>query len=257
MKKIVVSGGFDPVHIGHLQMLEEAKLLGDHLTVILNSDRFLKEKKGYFFMSFNERKKILLGFKAVDKVIRCVDKDNTVIETLKRLKNKDLIDTFANGGDRKNKNDIPEYRVCKENNIKMVFNIGGRKIQSSSELVKKFDNYRENRPWGFFENLLEEKNYKVKKLVIFPNEKISFQYHKFREERWFVTKGSGKVFIENKVFSCKKGSSFEIKKKEKHSIENNGQSFLEIIEIQTGLKLAEEDIVRLQDKYGRTKKPTQ
>ena len=77
MKKIVVSGGFDPVHIGHLKLLEEAKLLGDHLTVILNSDKFLRDKKGFAFMPFNERKKILMGFKVVDKVIKCIDKDNT------------------------------------------------------------------------------------------------------------------------------------------------------------------------------------
>ena len=101
MKKIVVSGGFDPVHIGHLQMLEEAKNLGSHLTVILNSDRFLKEKKGFVFMPFKERKKILSGFKAVDKVVRCIDKDSTVKETLKNLKKRNLVDIFANGGDRR------------------------------------------------------------------------------------------------------------------------------------------------------------
>lgn len=252
MKKVVVSGGFDPVHVGHLQMLEQAKSLGDHLIVILNSDRFLQNKKGYVFMPFKERKKILLGFKAVDKVVKCIDKDNTVIETLKNLKLKDKVDIFANGGDRKSIEDIPESKICNENNIEMVFGIGGGKIQSSSELVKKFLNYREERPWGFFENLLEEKNYKVKKLVIFPKEKISFQFHNFRNEKWFVVKGSGKVFIDQNMFDCKKGHFFEIKKQEKHSIENNGKSPLEIIEIQSGSKLAEDDIVRLQDKYGRT-----
>ena len=82
MKKIVVSGGFDPVHVGHLELLQEAKKLGDHLTVILNSDRFLKEKKGFIFMPFRERKKILLGFNCVDKVINCIDNDATVCETL-------------------------------------------------------------------------------------------------------------------------------------------------------------------------------
>ncbi len=251
MKKIVVSGGFDPVHIGHLKMLEEAKYLGDHLTVILNSDSFLKEKKGFVFMPFKERKKILSGFKAVDKVIRCIDKDSTVKQTLRKLKNEGLVDIFANGGDRKNSKDIPEYKVCKENNIKMVFGVGGGKIQSSSKLVSNFSNYREIRPWGYFENLIEERNYKVKKLVIFPKEKLSLQVHNFRKENWYVVKGSGKVFINNKVFSCKKGSTFEILKKQKHSIENTAKSKLEIIEIQYGSKLSEEDIIRFRDKYGR------
>lgn len=251
MNKIVVSGGFDPIHIGHLQMLDDAKSLGNHLTVILNSDKFLKEKKGYFFMPFKERRKILLGFKAVDKVVKCIDKDNTVKETLKDLRKKNLIDTFANGGDRKNIKDIPEYEVCKKNGIKMVFGVGGEKIQSSSKLVNKFLNYREVRPWGFFESLLEEKNYKVKKLVIYPKGKLSFQFHNFRSENWHVVRGVGRVFIDDKVYECKKGSSFEIKKKQKHSIENFGNSFLEIIEIQSGSYLVEEDIVRLHDKYGR------
>ena len=251
MNKVSVSGGFDPVHIGHVQMLEKAKALGDHLTVILNSDKFLLEKKGYIFMPYNERKKILLGFKAVDEVVKCIDKDNTVRETLKKMKKENLVDIFANGGDRKNIKDIPEYEICKENGIKMIFGVGGGKIQSSSKLVSKFNNYREERPWGFFENLLEEKNYKVKKLVILPKGKISFQFHNLRKENWYVVKGTGKVFIENKVYPCKKGSSYEIKKRQKHSIENTGRFPLEIIEIQSGPKLVEEDIVRLQDKYGR------
>ena len=114
-----------------------------------------------------------------------------------------------------------------------------------------FSNYREIRPWGYFENLIEERNYKVKKLVIFPKEKLSLQVHNFRKENWYVVKGSGKVFINNKVFSCKKGSTFEILKKQKHSIENTAKSKLEIIEIQYGSKLSEEDIIRFRDKYGR------
>ncbi len=251
MKKIVVSGGFDPVHIGHLELLEDAKKLGDHLTVILNSDRFLKEKKGFIFMPFKERKEILLGFSCVDKVINCIDKDATVCETLKMLKNKNQIDVFANGGDRKNKSDIPEYKICKKNNIEMVFDVGGGKIQSSSDLVKQFNNYSEERPWGFFENLLEEKKVKVKKLVIFPKEKISVQYHNFREEKWHVISGKGRVFIEDNKFDCKKGSYFEINEKQIHSIENTGSKNLEIIEVQTGSKLSEKDIIRLKDRYGR------
>ena len=137
MSKVVVSGGFDPVHVGHLDMLEEARNLGSHLTVILNSDRFLLEKKGFIFMPFKERKKILLGFSCVDRVERCIDQDDTVCETLNVLKSKDMVDIFANGGDRKNEDDLPESEICKKLNIKMIFNVGGDKIQSSSDLVKK------------------------------------------------------------------------------------------------------------------------
>ena len=133
----------------------------------------------------------------------------------------------------------------------MVFDIGGGKIQSSSDLVSQFKNYKEIRPWGYFENLLESKNYKVKKLVIHPGEKISYQFHNFRSEVWNIVTGTGKVFIDKEVLPCKKGSSFKIKKKQKHSIENTGKKDLEIIEIQAGSKLIEEDIVRIQDKYDR------
>ncbi len=252
MKKIVVSGGFDPVHVGHLEMFKKAKGLGKYLTVILNSDKFLKEKKGFVFMPYAERKKILLGFECVDRVEKCIDKDNTVCETLKKLKIKNQIDIFANGGDRKNKNDIPEYSICKKMGIKMLFDIGGGKIQSSSSLTKKFTNYREERPWGYFENLLEENNLKLKKLSVKSGEKISLQYHKHRSEKWHIVKGKGKVFIDKKIYPCKKGSYFEINKNQIHSLENTGKSDLEIIEIQSGLKLIEEDIVRLKDKYGRT-----
>lgn len=251
MKKIVVSGGFDPVHIGHLEMLKEAREIGDHLTVILNSDKFLKEKKGFIFMPFKERKKILLGFSVVDDVRKCIDKDNTVCETLKLLRLKNKVDVFANGGDRKNKNDIPEYKICKKLKIKMIFNIGGGKIQSSSELTDQFRNYSENRPWGYFENLIEQKGYKLKKLVIKPKAKISYQYHNFREEKWHIVKGTGKFFLDDKTYNCKKGDFFHILKNQKHSVENTGNSDLEIIELQSGNKLVEEDIVRLQDVYGR------
>ena len=133
MTKVVVSGGFDPLHIGHLRLFEKAKSLGSHLTVILNSDKFLIEKKGFNFMPYSERKEIILGLKCVDRVIKSIDKDQTVCKTLEKLSSKNEIDIFANGGDRKNESEIPEHKVCKEKKIKMVFDIGGGKIQSSSK----------------------------------------------------------------------------------------------------------------------------
>jgi len=135
---IAVSGGFDPIHIGHIKLLKEAKKFG-HLVVILNSDRFLTIKKGRPFMPFNERKNILESIRYVDKVIPCIDKDQSVCETLKKLKP----NIFANGGDRINGN-ILETEVCEENNIKMMFGIGGGKIESSSNLIKNAVNFNNN-----------------------------------------------------------------------------------------------------------------
>ena len=251
MKKVVVSGGFDPVHIGHLRLFIQAKKLGDHLTVILNSDNFLMKKKGFLFMPFEERKEILMGFSAVDKVLQSIDIDHTVIKSIEKLAEEDAIDIFANGGDRKNIKDIPEYEICKRHDIEMVFDIGGGKIQSSSNLVYPFLNYKENRPWGNFENLDEEKNFLVKKLTVKPNQKLSLQYHNKRSEYWVVVKGRGLITLDNNEIKCKPGSSFFIEKKQKHRIENTGSENLIIIEVQMGAKLSEEDIVRIEDKYNR------
>lgn len=130
---VAVSGGFDPIHIGHVRYLKEAKKLGDKLIVILNTDNFLIKKKNYAFMSFDERKEILENIKWVDKVVKCIDEDQSVCKTLEMIKP----DIFAKGGDRTIDN-IPEVDVCNRLGIKMIFNVGGGKEQSSSELVKKF-----------------------------------------------------------------------------------------------------------------------
>ena len=251
MKKIVVSGGFDPIHIGHLRMFQKAKNLGDHLNVIINSDEFLQEKKGFKFMNFEERKEIILGFSCVDEVTKCIDEDNTVCKTLEMLSKKGAIDVFANGGDRKNTDDIPEYQVCVENKIELVFEIGGNKIQSSSALTKPFLNYIEERPWGKFENILEEKNFLVKKLTVNPYQKLSLQYHNNREEFWVVTSGKGKVTISDSEFLAEVGSRFYIEKKDIHRIENDSSEPLVLIEVQLGDAISEDDIVRLEDTYGR------
>jgi cytidyltransferase-like protein len=134
---VAVSGGFDPVHVGHVRMINEAKALGDYLVVILNNDAWLRNKKGFAFMPEKERKEILEALSAVDKVVLTghqeAEQDMSVCNELRALKPH----IFANGGDRKEGN-IPEYSLCEELGIKMVFDIGwGGKVQSSSELVKK------------------------------------------------------------------------------------------------------------------------
>lgn len=130
---VCISGGMDPLTIGHVRYIQEAAKLGTYLTVILNSDDFLIKKKGYVFMDYNEREEILKSIKGVDVVFKCIDLDNSVCKTLQVIRP----DIFAKGGDRTPGN-IPEYKVCKENNIKIEFGIGGSdKPQSSSWLVEK------------------------------------------------------------------------------------------------------------------------
>jgi len=138
MITVVASGGFDPLHVGHIEYLQQARALGDRLVVIVNSDEFLVTKKGYAFMPQKERLKIIEALKGVDFVVACMDKDHTVCETLKWLsgvKSSWKPDIFAKGGDRTADN-IPEKKVCDELGIKIVDGLG-KKIQSSSELVKK------------------------------------------------------------------------------------------------------------------------
>jgi D-beta-D-heptose 7-phosphate kinase/D-beta-D-heptose 1-phosphate adenosyltransferase len=134
-KVVAVSGGFDPVHIGHIRMIQNASEVGDVL-VIINSDDWLTRKKGYVFMPFEERAEILNAIKGVSSVVAVEDVDNTVCEALKKYKP----DFFANGGDRKQKN-TPEMSVCNALGIEMLWNMGGGKIQSSSWLVKDSKNH--------------------------------------------------------------------------------------------------------------------
>lgn len=134
---VAVSGGFDPLHAGHVRLFKDAKKLGDKLFIILNNDNWLMYKKGFVFMKEKERKEIVESLSSVDKVVLTShsnnSKDISICKELKKIKP----DIFANGGDRTRKN-IPEVAVCKEIKCKMVFNVGhGGKIQSSSDLVKK------------------------------------------------------------------------------------------------------------------------
>jgi len=129
--KVAISGGFDPVHIGHIKLIKAARKLGDKLVVILNNDNFLLKKKGFVFMPLRERKEILESITGVDEVFISHDKDLTVCKALSQIKP----DIFANGGDRLSEIDIPERETCKRINCKMIFGVGGRKIQSSSWLV--------------------------------------------------------------------------------------------------------------------------
>ena len=128
---VAVSGGFDPVHVGHVRMIVEAANYGA-VIVIANSDAWLMRKKGYIFMTWEERQEILYSFKGVADVLEAKDDDGSVCETLRKLKP----DIFANGGDRKDSN-TPEVALCQELGIEMLWNVGGGKIQSSSELVAK------------------------------------------------------------------------------------------------------------------------
>ena len=129
MKKIAVSGYFDPIHVGHIEYINNAKKLGDWLVVIVNNNNQCALKKGKYFMDEKDRVLIVKNIKAVDEVFLSIDEDKTVCKSLKKVNP----DVFANGGDRKNY-EIPESKVCKENNIQIIDGLGD-KIISSSDLT--------------------------------------------------------------------------------------------------------------------------
>jgi D-beta-D-heptose 7-phosphate kinase/D-beta-D-heptose 1-phosphate adenosyltransferase len=134
---VAVSGGFDPIHIGHIRMFEKAKAYGDELVVILNNDNWLKKKKGAAFMPEEERKEVIEALRVVDRVFLTKHgknpKDMSVSKELRAIRPH----IFANGGDRKVDN-VPEVAVCNSIGCEMIFNIGkGGKVQSSSWLIQK------------------------------------------------------------------------------------------------------------------------
>jgi glycerol-3-phosphate cytidylyltransferase-like family protein len=130
MKTIALSGGCDPFHCGHLDYIQDAAKYG-RVVFILNSDAWLRRKKGYSFMCFDERKRIVEAIKGVDEVVSVDDSDGTVCEALRRIKP----DMFGKGGDRTQQN-TPEQETCQWLGIEMIWDLGGRKTQASSTLVK-------------------------------------------------------------------------------------------------------------------------
>jgi len=252
MKIIIVSGGFDPLHSGHISYFKSAKGVGDKLVVALNSDEWLIKKKSKFFMPFSERKEIIENLSMVDQVISFEDDEvgsatNALIK-IKAMYPDDQV-VFANGGDR-NKENIPEMRV---DGIEFIFGIGGEdKKNSSSWILKEWQYYCEKRVWGSFFNLFEENHIKVKELIVLPKKGMSFQKHYKRNEIWLVSKGScivnySKDNPDNK--SSVKLNQFDhyfVPVEEWHQITNPFDEECHIIEIQYGDQCIEDDIERTE-----------
>ena len=250
MKISVVSGGFDPIHSGHISYINEAKKFGDYLIIALNSDDWLKAKKGKAFMPFTERKTILENLKNVDEVIDFIDDEKgSAMNALSKIKEKypKATITFCNGGDR-GKDNIPEMEV---EGISFQFSVGGDiKQNSSSWILKEWQYESEERIWGKFYNLFKDNKVKLKELIIDPGKGMSLQKHFQRDEIWFISKGECIVnFSSNdpektKEFHLKKHESFSVKKNEWHQITNPFDKECKIIEVQYGEKTDEDDIER-------------
>ena len=190
MKVVLVTGGFDPLHSGHIEYFEAAKLLGDILIVGLNSDEWLARKKGKSFMHIYEREKIVSSLKVVDKVVCYPDADNSSKNTITGVRSMypDSTIIFANGGDR-TVNNIPEMDIV-DDNIEFVFGVGGvNKTNSSSWILNEWKAPQTQRPWGYYRVLHDVQGCKVKELTIDPGQSLSMQRHFKRHELWHVTNG--------------------------------------------------------------------
>tara|TARA_B000000475_G_C15965901_1_gene435003 strand:- start:45 stop:815 length:771 start_codon:yes stop_codon:yes gene_type:complete len=251
MKIAVVSGGFDPIHSGHIAYLNSALEHADKLIVCLNSDSWLQQKKGNFFLPFHERKNILENLSVVSEVIDFKDDEiGSAIEGLKKVKSMYPNDQilFCNGGDR-NKNNIPEMEL---DDIDFLFSVGGDdKKNSSSWILKKWSYPYTKRLWGDFYDLFSDDYVKVKELIVFPKEGMSFQRHFKRNELWFVSHGKCDVNYSHQdpdnvlTIQLQKGDRFDVPVSSWHQITNPYDEECRIIEIQYGEETIEEDIERL------------
>lgn len=251
-KIVVVSGGFDPIHSGHIAYFKAAKELGDELIVALNSDDWLKNKKGSCFMPFNERKLVIEHLMMVNSVISFEDDDhgsatNALLKVKKMYPNDKII--FANGGDRGQGN-VPEMAV---DDIGFAFSVGGDdKKNSSSWILKRWKNYTEDRIWGSFTNILEGKHVKVKELIVEPGKGTSFQKHFKRDELWLVSQGSCIVNYSKQDPDERHSTQLETfdqyfaPVREWHQITNPFNDPCHIIEIQYGEACVEIDIERAE-----------
>ena len=250
MKIVIVTGGFDPIHSGHIALLKEAKNLGHALAVGLNSDEWLRRKKGHEFMPWSERSTIIENLKMVDIVFSFDDSDGSAIDAIKRVKevypDDEII--FANGGDR-TKDNIPEMVF---EDVEFVFGVGGEdKKNSSSWILEEWKSPKTARPWGYYKVLHQVgKEVKLKELTVEPGKSLSMQKHKQRAEFWFVSEGEATVYTLNRKTDSElvgKFTQFDhtwIANNEWHQLVNETSEPLRIIEIQYGSDCSEEDIER-------------
>lgn len=251
----LLSGGFDPVHIGHLAMIKEAKNIADEVIILLNSDDWLKRKKGKPFMVESQRALILEEFESVSKVILQTNDDddssnNAIIDFHKINPKKNIC--YCNGGDRSQENKIRESKVCKELGIDLKFGIGGiHKLESSSNLIKSHLADIEIRPWGNFHIIARGKGYQIKEINIIPGKKQSLQRHKNRSEYWQIISGKGMVYLEDSKCKLEENENIFIPKGDLHRLENIGDQLLTLVEIQIGNEISEDDIERIEDDFGR------
>lgn len=250
----LVSGGFDPVHIGHLKMFQDANKLADKVIILLNNDNWLIKKKGKPFMNQNQRKEILEEFKSISEVIIQTSSEPSSSEAIEEFvkKNPNKSICYCNGGDRSNIKNIRESNICKKLKVNLEFGIGGeKKIESSSDLTKNYLGDIEKRPWGSYHIIAKNLGYQIKEIKVDINSKLSLQKHYKRAEFWQIIAGECLVIVDKKKYQLRNNDYIYIPRDTIHRIENIGKKELIFIEIQLGNDIKEDDILRIEDDYGR------
>ena len=251
MKVVLVTGGFDPLHSGHISYFNAAKKLGDKLVVGLNSDEWLARKKGQPFMPIYERDSIISSLSMVDKVVHYPDADGSsknAITGVRAMYPKATI-IFANGGDRTQQN-IPEMEV-NDDNIEFVFGVGGDdKMNSSSWILREWKNPKTLRQWGYYRILHDVEGCKVKELTVEPSKSLSMQKHFKRNEYWLVTEGKCDVNTmlpdssSPMTLTLSQHQSYHVDMNYWHQLTNPYSTPCRIVEVQYGEMCIEEDIER-------------
>lgn len=252
---VLVTGGFDPVHSGHIAYFKAARTLGDRLIVGLNSDDWLTRKKGRAFMPWNERLCVVNNLAMVDEVYTFDDDDGSARCFIRQVRahypTAKLI--FANGGDRTQHN-IPEMDVG-DANCEFVFGVGGvDKKNSSSWILDEWKAPKTQRTWGYYRVLHSVGPHtKLKELTVAPKTCLSMQRHDHRAEFWFVAEGTATVYTidtasTDQEIKCSMTmhQSCWIAANEWHQLCNETNDPLRLIEIQYGENCVEEDIERIQ-----------
>lgn len=254
MKKIVlITGGFDPLHSGHIAYIKAARALGDILVVGVNSDAWLTRKKGRAFMPYRERAAVVRAITGVDFVIDFDDSDGSAKHAIWMVRQSYPQDKiiFANGGDRTDKN-IPEMDI-NDTNIEFKFGVGGEdKKNSSSWILEEWKSPKTERNWGYYRVLHENgPTLKVKELTVDPHQKLSMQRHNYRNEHWFIVEGTATIYtLDPETFETKlqtivlANNNIYINVNNWHQLANEYDTPLKVIEIQYGETCVEEDIVR-------------
>ena len=255
MKVVLVTGGFDPLHSGHIEYFKEATKLGNKLIVGVNSDEWLTRKKGRPFMSFKDRCAIIKELSIVDKVIGFDDSDDSacgaIFQTLSTHGSGTKL-IFANGGDRTNTT-TPEYATYGDTHyVEFAFGVGGtNKMNSSSWILDEWKAPKTERTWGYYRVIHEyNKHTKVKELAVPPGGKLSMQRHKERSEHWFVAEGTATVYTLNLSTDVdtlgvyEQHQSLHIPAGTWHQLANEHDIDLKLVEIQYGTNCVEEDIER-------------